>query len=325
MKNIIYTFVTVLIVATFAYSQPVPVAYYPFNGNANDAGSNGINGTLFGNPVLTTDNLGNANSAYEFDGINDYINLGSSVLLKPDSQVTLALWAYAANWASFNNWAALAGNTASGGYELIIHGSSATLEAECKRNGAYAIADYPLSNISNGWHHLAFTYDGRYTILYIDGIAVDTDDAGAIYPIQYGYPGNSTIIGDEAGTGNTPEGDPFTGKIDEVRFYDVALSAQEILSLYNASAGVMQQNQQISKILYPNPSSGTVNIQMPNEHGTYLLTIYDFSQKIISQNQVICTNNIISFNKPMSVKTGLYFINISNATGQSDTFKVVYK
>ena len=43
------------------------VAYYPFNGNANDESGNGNNGTVNG-ATLTTDRDGNANSAYDFDG-----------------------------------------------------------------------------------------------------------------------------------------------------------------------------------------------------------------------------------------------------------------
>ncbi len=43
------------------------VAYYPFNGNANDVSGNGYNGTVNG-ATLTTDRFGNPNSAYNFNG-----------------------------------------------------------------------------------------------------------------------------------------------------------------------------------------------------------------------------------------------------------------
>ena len=48
------------------------VAYYPFNGNAIDESGNGNDGTVTG-ASLTTDRLGDENSAYYFDGDNDYI------------------------------------------------------------------------------------------------------------------------------------------------------------------------------------------------------------------------------------------------------------
>ncbi len=49
------------------------VAYYPFNGNANDESGNGNNGIVHG-ATLTADRSGNANSAYSFNGIDNYID-----------------------------------------------------------------------------------------------------------------------------------------------------------------------------------------------------------------------------------------------------------
>src|SRR5208282_5892757 len=48
------------------------VAYYPFNGNANDASGNGNNGTVYG-ATLTADRFGNPNAAYSFNGASAYI------------------------------------------------------------------------------------------------------------------------------------------------------------------------------------------------------------------------------------------------------------
>ena len=51
------------------------VAWYPFNGNANDESGNGNNGQLQNGAALTTDRLGIENSASFFDGIDDHISL----------------------------------------------------------------------------------------------------------------------------------------------------------------------------------------------------------------------------------------------------------
>src|ERR1017187_5394463 len=53
------------------------VAYYPFNGNANDASGNGNNGTVYG-ATLTTDRFGISNSAYCFNGTSHYIEVPST-------------------------------------------------------------------------------------------------------------------------------------------------------------------------------------------------------------------------------------------------------
>jgi Na+/H+ antiporter NhaB len=59
--------------ATLSGSSPSqPSAEYLFNGNANDTSGNGHDGTIYG-ATLAFDRFGNMNSAYSFDGVNDYI------------------------------------------------------------------------------------------------------------------------------------------------------------------------------------------------------------------------------------------------------------
>ena len=75
MKKIFLTLILVLFVIPFGISQDLPsyvptnglVAYYPFNGNANDASGNGNHGTVNG-AILANDQNGNQNKAYEFTG-----------------------------------------------------------------------------------------------------------------------------------------------------------------------------------------------------------------------------------------------------------------
>ena len=55
------------------------VAYYPFNGNANDESGNGNDGIVQG-ATLTADKFSNQESAYQFDGENDYIELPLSLI-----------------------------------------------------------------------------------------------------------------------------------------------------------------------------------------------------------------------------------------------------
>jgi hypothetical protein len=57
------------------------VAFFPFNGNANDSTGNNHNGIVSG-ATLTTDRFGKANSAYSFNGSSDYIEITSVNSLK---------------------------------------------------------------------------------------------------------------------------------------------------------------------------------------------------------------------------------------------------
>ena len=52
-------------------------AYYPFTGNANDVSGN--NNPSFNNATLTTDRFGNPNSAYHFNGTNNYMQIPNKI------------------------------------------------------------------------------------------------------------------------------------------------------------------------------------------------------------------------------------------------------
>lgn len=87
-----------------------------------------------------------------------------------------------------------------------------------------------VGTIADGnWHHLAMTYDGTTTRLYIDGVA---DGVGT--------PGINTLLG--AGiilgaVGGTPTSIP--GAIDEIKIYDVALTAGEVMTDFTGSSGML--------------------------------------------------------------------------------------
>lgn len=90
--------VVMMVIVSLVYTTDVQaslidglVAYYPFNGNADDESVNTNNGTVHG-ATLTTDRFGNANSAYSFDGLDDYIMISSSSSLDIRGNLTISAW-----------------------------------------------------------------------------------------------------------------------------------------------------------------------------------------------------------------------------------------
>ncbi|KPA15373.1 protein containing Fibrinogen, alpha/beta/gamma chain, partial [Candidatus Magnetomorum sp. HK-1] len=77
------------------------VAYYPFNGNANDESGNGNDGEVHG-AALTEDRFGNLNKAFVFDGDNDYINVKDSSSLDISSTITISCWIKTKGSASYS-------------------------------------------------------------------------------------------------------------------------------------------------------------------------------------------------------------------------------
>ena len=67
------------------------VGYWPFNGNANDESGTGNNGTVNG-ATLTTDRFGNANSAYNFNGSSEFIEVTHNSSLTFTTGVSFSFW-----------------------------------------------------------------------------------------------------------------------------------------------------------------------------------------------------------------------------------------
>src|SRR5215212_9357905 len=98
-KNLIVLLLLGRITFTIAQIPPyIPanglVAWYPFNGNANDESGNGNNGVVNG-AALTSDRLGNLNAAYDFNGVNNYISVtGNSSLHNIADSMSCSIWIF---------------------------------------------------------------------------------------------------------------------------------------------------------------------------------------------------------------------------------------
>ena len=96
------------------------VAYYPFNGNANDLTSNGRDFTVYGGTTLTNGKDNSSNSAYFFDGDGDYLETAN---IPSFDNYTISLWAkpassgtYEAMFSSYDN--------SNNGFQIDLNGSN---------------------------------------------------------------------------------------------------------------------------------------------------------------------------------------------------------
>jgi len=165
-------------------------------------------------------------AALAFDGTNDYVTLGTSSTLRPSTALTLEAWVRSSNWSTMPT-STFAGNTeGAAGYSLSTDLGTNTISATVYRNGVAGVASFSRAGMSAGFHHIAMTYDGQLTRIYLDGNLQSTNDAGANYPIDYTT--NSFILGAEAGAGSTPTGGYMNGQLDEVRIWNIARLCAEI-------------------------------------------------------------------------------------------------
>jgi hypothetical protein len=198
------------------------VAYYPFSGNADDESGNGSHGTVYG-ATLVADRFGNPNSAYQFDGVDDVIDSGNSSYFNFGTGFTFTGWIKVSefNGASifmkkkknYENKYLKLYNQRLMFYLYYTTGESTT-----------GSGSLPL----NQWVHVAATYDGSFTKTYINGVfSVSRSATGDVADSTANmYIGRSNQEIDPLSGGPS-----FKGMIDDVRFYNRALSESEIESL----------------------------------------------------------------------------------------------
>jgi N-acetylneuraminic acid mutarotase len=222
-----------------AYTPPAAdsglVAYYPFNGNANDESGNGYHGVVHGDAVLTADRFGNADRAYLFGATDAYIVVPNSRNLKFNNFSLLA-------------WIRILTDTAND--EMLIVGQHVCGYGNGYFLGLYyghKIRFYPYFETSesyedNKWHLLAAVADGTQMHLYVDGFLVHSVNGSVGGGDQYDA---DLTIGRFFNLGTS-----FQGAIDDVRLFNRALSPVEIQSLYGEGGWQGEQaNYNLSAII----------------------------------------------------------------------------
>jgi Concanavalin A-like lectin/glucanases superfamily/Secretion system C-terminal sorting domain len=209
------------------------VASYPFNGAANDATGHGNNGTVNG-ATLTTDRFGNANSAYYFDGIDDYIEANADNL--PTGNSTISLWfkADVGSIAAKPGLLGYGGNAgACPGNSLLmsIFNNTFTSQAHCASNLAQYIS---LSTPENNWYNWIVTTNGSTIKMYLNGRLVSTATTNTQPKIVAGKKLNMGVAVSSAGASDYIDGNigRFKGVLDDVKIYDVPLSDSQVFDNY---------------------------------------------------------------------------------------------
>ncbi|MFC1481593.1 FG-GAP-like repeat-containing protein [Candidatus Neomarinimicrobiota bacterium] len=202
------------------------VAFYPFNNNANDESANSNDGIVNGS-AITTDRFGNANSAYSFDGVNDYIDVTDHQSLESD-RFTVSTWVNCDS--ELTNGIVvdkrLGTNTDYySNYKLLVRPATSLTQIEFGTGTAGINASWAYVPAAAVWHLLSGTYDGSEIKLY-----VDTTLSASFNTNQTPYtPTDNLTIG--RSNGATLER-YFKGFIDDIRIYNRALTAAEITTLY---------------------------------------------------------------------------------------------
>lgn len=214
-------------------------AWYPFNGNANDASGN-HNDPVFNNATITTDRFGNRNSAYHFNGIYQYMRIPNKPSLNFKNEITLSVWVrptgfyygicHASQLISKGGGNYNPGNYALRYDDALFSGGRGCDGAKCDtvhqnfRGTGTVLTPYGGDFIKKDtWYNVLYTNDGKTARLYVD------------CQLKYSVTFPETFTNDEDLFFGKSDDEffPFwlNGDLDDIRIYDRALNAGEISAL----------------------------------------------------------------------------------------------
>jgi hypothetical protein len=248
------------------------VAYYPFNGDANDASGFDNHGTVSG-AVRIPDRFNNPNSAYQFDGINDNIEVQNSPSLNFQDACTVNFWMTVGEFfeveahpLSHGNW--------EDRWKVSI--TNERIRWTIRRTDD-VVKDLDSETVLelDSLYNITVLYSGSDIEIYINGnLDALSTFSGSIkqttinFMIAQVLPSNSQYN--------------FKGILDDIRIYDYALSHSEIRSLYDIVSFVNDESennipdQTILFQNYPNPFNSQTVISFQIKSATKVkLEVYN--------------------------------------------------
>ena len=174
---------------------------------------------------------GKIGNAVEFNGADGYI-LAPNAVPTGTTAFSVAAWVWADSapvWGSIvKNW----GDSSAGAFHLGFNVGSGQISNYVSPPTLGPVVDPGILSL-NAWHHVALSYDGGTATqtLYIDGVSVGSASASASLTALSPNMGigvktdNTTLAPDTGAPGY------WDGKIDDLAFWDTALTAAEVLAI----------------------------------------------------------------------------------------------
>ena len=299
-------------------------AYYPFNGNANDASGNN-NNPVFNNATITSDRFGNPNSAYHFDGSYQYIRIRNNPSLNFNNQITLSVWVrptgfyydicHASQVISKGGGNYNPGNYALRFDDALFTNGSGCSGATCDtlhqnfRGTGTILTPYNDFIKKGQWYSVIYTNDGKTAKLYVD------------CELKYSVVFPETFTNNEDLFIGKSDDDLFpfwlNGDVDDVRIYNRALGIEEITAL-------CKEQPEIKK---PEPPKEEVKLEKRNndiqreitvEHDSITVTLYDNGEIDGDSITLIYNDKILTTHQLLTDKPLTYTIKINPGNSRNE-------
>jgi len=199
------------------------VAYYPFNGNANDVSGNGNNGALIGDSKFLDGKIGQ--SLY-LDGDGDYVELGTGLNFTNDYSVSVWIKSEC-NSRRYPGIFAKYETNLYGSYDFDLHYGKIDFWIS-NGFGGYINIYSDITVQENKFEFVTWVVKDNYLNMYLNTQKVKE---GSVPQITQNN--DKVTIGRQFFMFQPYSDLEYKGYIDELRVYNKALSEAEIIQLYN--------------------------------------------------------------------------------------------
>jgi Concanavalin A-like lectin/glucanases superfamily len=202
------------------------IACYEFNNNFDDSKS-GNNGTVGAGttPTFTNDRFGNPNSAAQFDGVDDFVQIPTTNIT--NNTYTFSAWVNLTNFPSTGLSTILSAGNTNADQSVYFTPSSQLVFARYNQGGSIGVSSVSgLSTIVNTWKHIVVTRSTTDIKIFIDGLLVSNQVNSGLISTYSTTP--LAYIGRRVYGSTTV----FKGILDNVKIYAGAMTDSEVAGLF---------------------------------------------------------------------------------------------
>ncbi|MCF8316124.1 MAG: T9SS type A sorting domain-containing protein [Ignavibacteriales bacterium] len=204
------------------------VAFYPFYGSAYDKSGYGNNGAVHG-ADLTADRFEDINSAYYFNGDNKIIVPNNSEHNFNDENFSIVFWVYqdSASTSSSDTYIMKLDPIMNTGFLISYSANDQRLQFGTRENGIEELYTADSDLIDGQWHQIVCIRDNvtNRIKVYVDKATLIDENTSVL-----NLSNNSDLA---IGYNPTDNSDSFWGRLDDISFYNKALSENEINELFH--------------------------------------------------------------------------------------------
>ncbi len=197
-------------------------------GTIYDSTSNDNDGSAFGSMSSVDLVSGKIGGALDFDGENDYINVGNFDVVAGGSSndgITMQAWYYAHDWDYDSRIISKATDSSESTHYWMMGEASNEHRMRLKTSGTTTTHFSGATTLTGSWHHYIVSYDGNYIKFYEDGSQKGSSHS------KSGTISTSSSVSVAIGA-NPDEYGPFDGLLDEIRISNIARSIDWITTEY---------------------------------------------------------------------------------------------